>query len=215
MGIVCILGGLLLLTAALCLAFYNIREEAQAVEAASSALQQMEARKESPETTEAVSEEASTSESGSDEGETEIRIPDYLRDPQMAMPEVEIDGQNYIGVVDVPSLGLRLPVISEWTKERLKIAPCRFEGSLYLDDLIVMAHNYKRFFGPLLKINMGDLVYFEDMSGNVFSYEVVEIEVMGRDDVQRMLGGEWDLTLFTCTADRQRRVAIRCQRTTV
>lgn len=28
------------------------------------------------------------------------------------MPEREIDGQSYIGVLDIPALGLSLPIIS-------------------------------------------------------------------------------------------------------
>ena len=41
------------------------------------------------------------------------------------MPTVTIDGYDYIGYVEAPVLGLKLPVMAEWDYDRLKIAPCR------------------------------------------------------------------------------------------
>lgn len=36
------------------------------------------------------------------------------------MPTVEINGQECIGTLEIPSLGLKFPVISEWSDEKLK-----------------------------------------------------------------------------------------------
>ncbi len=51
------------------------------------------------------------------------------------------------------------------------------------------------------------------MDGNVFSYEVALLEILQPTDVDEMEGGDWDLTLFTCTVGGKSRVTARCERT--
>ena len=58
-------------------------------------------------------------------------IPDYVLNPQMPMPEETIDGRSYIGVLEIPSLSLQLPVIGSWSYAELREAPCRYAGSAY------------------------------------------------------------------------------------
>ena len=48
---------------------------------------------------------------------------------------VEIDGNEYVGEISIPAIGIDLPVMSEWSYPRLKIAPCRQFGSSRTDDL--------------------------------------------------------------------------------
>jgi len=74
-------------------------------------------------------------------------IPDYVRFPDIGnCRSPEIDGNNYIGVIDIPCLGLSLPIISDWSYPNLKIAPCRYKGSAYQDNLIIAGHNYQSHF---------------------------------------------------------------------
>ena len=63
----------------------------------------------------------------------------------------------------LPTLGRTLPVLNGWSGELLKIAPCRYLGSAYNDNLIVMAHNYDSHFGRLKKLQIGDPVTFRDV----------------------------------------------------
>lgn len=137
--------------------------------------------------------------------------PPFVQYPEMEMPTKEIDGQTYIGMVEVPSLELSLPVISEWTYPRLKKAPCRYVGSVYSKDMVICGHNYDRHFGRLKDLAVGDEVRFTDMDGNVFFYSVCGTEQLGKYAVEDMLAGEWDLTMFTCTKGGRMRVTVRCK----
>lgn len=129
------------------------------------------------------------------------------------MPSIEIDGQKYIGVISIPAIGIDLPVNGEWSYPALKNSPCRYFGSAYTDDLVLCAHNYNWHFGKLKTLSYGDTVLFTDVSGNVFTYEVSEIEVLRPTSVEEMLDAqEWDLTLFTCTIGGATRVTVRCTR---
>lgn len=179
--------GLLFLIAALLLACYNIWDESRANEVRASVLEQI-----------------------LPELEKEEIISDYKKFPDMAMPETEIDGNRYIGVLNLPSLDLELPVMSEWSYPKLKVAPCRYEGSAYLGNLIIAAHNYDCHFGNLNRMAPGDEVIFTDTDGNRFVYEVSEIEIINSYGVEEMESGEWDLTLFTCTYGGRERVTVRC-----
>lgn len=130
-----------------------------------------------------------------------------------AMTEAEIDGYAYVGYLSVPTLGLELPVMSEWDYTRLKIAPCRYAGSTKTDDLVICAHNYTRHFGSIRNLAVGETVYFTDMDGKVWKYEVTAVDVLAPADVEEMTAGDYDLTLFTCTYGGGSRVTVRCQQT--
>lgn len=126
------------------------------------------------------------------------------------MKETIVDGIGYIGVLEIPKLNLQLPVISTWSTEYGKIAPCRYSGTVYQDDMILCAHNFDSHFGKLEQLNVGDLIEFTDIEGNVFSFLMQEALILEGTDVEEIREGEWDLTLFTCTPGGKMRYSIRC-----
>lgn len=142
----------------------------------------------------------------------EEETPDYFVAPEMEMPKSSVGKYDYIGVLDIPALGMNLPVVGELSYSALKVAPCRYTGSAYQDDLIIAAHNYSGHFGKIKRLQAGDDVFFTDMDGNLFSYQVVSMEVIKDTAVEDMRSGGYDLTLFTCTYSGESRVTIRCER---
>lgn len=141
-----------------------------------------------------------------------VEIPDYILNPKMKMPVETINGIDYIGYIQIPVLGIELPVIAETTDALLKMAPCRYKGTAYLDDLIIGGHNYRQHFASIGKLTPGDTVVFVDMKGNVFCYEVLGQELISANDAPGMVSGEWDLSLFTCNTSRSDRITIRCRK---
>lgn len=137
--------------------------------------------------------------------------PAFLLSPQMDMPVQKIDGRYYIGVLEVPSRKIRLPIMADWNETDLKISPCRYAGSAYTGDLVIAGHNYYRHFSPIKYLAVGTEVRFIDVDGHVFEYEVISSQTIEEEDVAGMLAGSWDLTLFTCTTGGERRIAIRCR----
>ena len=142
-------------------------------------------------------------------------------DPNTPMPVEVIDGYEYIGILEIPSEDLSLPVMNEWDYTRLKISPCRFTGSYYSDDLVICAHNYDKHLGRLLNIDLGVDVYFTNVEGLTIHYIVTNRETVEPTDVERMIENtgnsetsllDWDMTLFTCNLVGQTRCAVRCSR---
>jgi len=124
----------------------------------------------------------------------------------------KIDGFEYIGFVGIPKLGLELPVMADWSEYRLKVAPCRYSGNLYDDDLVIMAHNYKVHFKNLDRLQAGDTVTFTDMDAVTTEYQVAALDMLHETDIEQMTAGEYDLTLFTCSYSGSSRVTVRCDR---
>jgi sortase A len=139
-------------------------------------------------------------------------------EPEETAPEEEeaentiiIDGDVYLGRLDIPSIGLALPVMSEWNYNNLNLAPCRYSGAPADDNFIIAGHNYSSHFGSLRYLFVGDAIYFTDADGNVFTYEVAQIEELGATDIEAMENSGWPLTLFTCTIGGKARLTVRCE----
>ncbi len=147
------------------------------------------------------------------DGDSE-EIPLYKLYPDMEMPAEEINGYRYIGKLEIPSEGLELPVMEEWDYTRLNIAPCRFSGSAYTNDLVIAGHDYYNHFTPIKQLSIASPVIFTDCAGNVFHYKVAWTEVLQPTEVEALQSevenNEWDLTLFTCTFSGSERYTVRC-----
>ena len=76
---------------------------------------------------------------------------------------------------------------------------------------MIAGHNYKAHFSLIKWLEIGDPIQFIDVLGKEYNYEVVEMEIVQPEEVERMITGDWDLTLFTCTTGGQARMAIRCK----
>lgn len=130
---------------------------------------------------------------------------------EIGMNVLEVGGKEYIGLIDISSLNLTLPIQSNWDYTKLKSSPCRYRGSIYDNSMIIMAHNYKRHFGNLYKINPGSEIIFTDVNGLKYSYTVLGSETIDGKNVDEMINNEYDLTLFTCTYGGKSRMTIRCK----
>ena len=113
------------------------------------------------------------------------------------LPEVERDGVSYVGVLELPAIGLTLPVQTRCTDSALGRSPCRLTGSLYDGDLVVVGLDYASHFGLLRDLVPGDEVRFTDVRGDQFDLQVATVDESAE-------GGDCPLTLI-CD-----RVTVRC-----
>lgn len=193
--------GLLLFAAALALSVYNLWDGYRAEQSREKLLEEYRDKNQN------------ISGGGEQAEESDGQIPDYQLNPEMEMPEItleDLDGAACIGVLEIPAIDLKLPVLSEWSYPLLKKAPCRYSGSAYLDNLVIAAHNYRTHFGKLKELETGDEVIFTDAAGNRFEYKVAVVGALTPQSVEDMTSGEWALSLFTCTLDGKNRVTVRC-----
>ena len=198
-GICCIVLGVCCLISSLGLIAYNRWEEEKAQDASKNILQDVQENM--PEITR---EESTSEESKQDESE-EISV-----DIPKEMLAMQVDGYDCIGVLSIPVLELELPVLTDWSYAKLKIAPCHYFGSYYEKDFVIAAHNNQSHFGRLSELQPKDLILFTDISGTVYCYEVVLLETLPANATEEMITSGFDLSLYTCTPGGASRVTVRC-----
>lgn len=129
----------------------------------------------------------------------------------MSEKKIVVEGDDYIGYLSIPSLKIELPVMADWSYEKLKTAPCRQKGSISTKNMVIAAHNYASHFGNIDKLSSGDVVMFTDLNEVTTVYNVVNTEILLPHQVKEMYSDEWDLTLYTCTYSGQERITVRCK----
>lgn len=231
-GTVLIIAGIVLLASAAGLTFYNMYTADAAYKDAVSALDKLVEMMPNNENIIFPNEDATQSEAEKPSDDTpasdgEAQAPDapethepikepeqYVPNVNMEMPTVEIDGFDYLGVIEIPDISLRLPVISKMSHSRLKKAPCRYSGTAYADDFIIGAHCYDRFFARLGDVPIGGQIKFIDVNGNLFVYTVFDKETIPESDAKGLKSGDWELSLFTCPSlvNIHNRIVLRCER---
>ena len=232
-GTVLIIAGILIILSAVCLTGYNLYTADAAYKDASDVLDQLQDLIPDVQTVPSEDKNDGTDTSNMHEGETDSdgvsvedgssdvqikpivpQTPSYVLNPDIEMPVRTLNDQEYIGVLEIPDISLRLPVISKMSYPKLKKAPCRYSGSVYKDNLVIGAHCYEHFFAKLKTLTMGAQVKFIDVDGNLFMYEVIAKETISKKSPYDLKTGDWELTLFTCPilANTDTRIAMRCER---
>lgn len=189
LGVLCVVLGLCCLLSSMGLIIYNRRAEQKAENASKVLLQDMQ--------------EQLTDVSG---GEKE-----QSGELQQEMATAQVDGYDCIGILSIPVLELELPVLTDWSYEKLRITPCHYFGSYYGTDFVIAAHNYQSHFGRLSQLQPKDLILFTDVSGTVHCYEVVLLETLPGHATEEMITSGFDLSLYTCTPGGGSRVTVRCK----
>lgn len=128
----------------------------------------------------------------------------------MEMPVLEIDGEDIVALVEIPALGVKLPVSAHWDKRTADAHPCRFWGTVYDGSLIVGGTDRSGQFDGFDRIDTGCGVTVTDMTGAVFSYAVDWVERSDSADAEVLLGGRGELTLFARNAYSLDYIILRC-----
>ena len=139
------------------------------------------------------------------------RVPGY----EMPVEEAEVAKDvnlKFVGILNIPALGLELPVQSTWSYEKLAYTPCRYAGNVYNDGFVIIAHRFESHFGSISSLPIGTTVNFTDMNGNTFRFRTVSIETLNADQTEELLSDEYAMTLMTCTLSSAQRIVVRCER---
>ena len=145
--------------------------------------------------------------------EQKIEVPDEQK-------LTACDGTIYytIGVINIPSINVNYPILSTYTDELLKIAPCRFHGPNpnEVGNLCIAGHNYKnsKFFSKVPNLQLGDKIEITDLSGRMLTYTVYDKFIVNPDELEctsQLTNGNKEITLITCTNDNKQRHIIKAR----
>ena len=124
-----------------------------------------------------------------------------------APPILGYDGYNIIGVIEIPNINIKYPILSEATKDALKrsIGFAYGVGLNQNGNTLLLGHNYKHgaFFGNLKKLKNGDKIYITDLNRDKIEYIVYNmyITTFGDKDFMLKQPEEKEITLRTCTTN--------------
>ncbi len=128
-----------------------------------------------------------------------------------AMPVLSLDGQDVVGVLEIPVYGVALPVGDQWSTAGITTHPCRFTGSLYDRDLVIGGVDRQGQLACLDVIEDGTAVTVTDMTGAVFSYTVARVERSKSAKAEVLVAEDYDLTLFVRDTYSLEYILVRCE----
>ena len=130
------------------------------------------------------------------------------------------NNQNFfvIGSIEIPSIKINYPILSNTNDELLKISPCRFYGpsTNEIGNLCIAAHNYddNRFFSNLNKLNVGDEIRIYGYSNSLVKYYVYDKYEINKNDTtctSQETNGFREITLITCNNFNGNRLIIKAR----
>ena len=130
--------------------------------------------------------------------------------PSLAMPSLQIDGTDYVALLEIPSMNVSLPVADKWNGKKLFDSPARFCGSAYDSSLVIGGRDQEHQFAFCDKIDNGTVVIITDMTGAQFTYTVKRVDRSDSAKSAWLADGEFDLTLFCRDAYSTKYIAVRC-----
>lgn len=125
------------------------------------------------------------------------------------MPTMSVGGVDYIALVETEKFGVKLPVAANWNKKAASQYPCRFTGSCY-DKTMVIGAGEKQF-EFAAKVDIGDRITVTDMLGYRFNYTIDKIIRVDSADAEKLLSGDYPLTLFAPDSSTKGYIVVRCK----
>ncbi len=135
-------------------------------------------------------------------------IPEERVNP--AMPVLEIDGNNYAGILEIPAYNTFLPIGGQWDRMKILRYPCIYTGSIFEDSLILGGSDTAGQLGFIKKISVGEQIWITDMTGIRICYEVSEIERTTDVSADHLTGKEADLIMFARNTYALDYTVVRC-----
>ena len=135
-------------------------------------------------------------------------VPGLATDSRM--PVLEIDGQDYAALVEIPAFDLALPVADRWDSQKLTAGPVRFHGSAYDGSLVIGGVDREGHFAFCSQIDLGATVTVTDMTGAQFTYTVSRIDRSDTATSDWLISPDHGLTLYCRDATSLQYVAVRC-----
>lgn len=155
------------------------------------------------------------------DAEDEIEHEYIIRDENAEAEEhVASNGETYTtdAVLNIPSLSINYPVLSNTSEELLKVSLNKFWGPNpnEVGNYVIVGHNYrnKKMFGKLSDIQNGDVVELTDNSGKTIKYRVYNKFIVDPDDVactSQRTNGTREVTLITCSSNLKQRLVVKAR----
>lgn len=127
------------------------------------------------------------------------------------------DNISIIGLIEIPSINISYPILSESSEELLKISVCKFSGPLpnRIGNLCIAGHNYKNslMFSKLNNLNINDSIFITDLNNVRLEYSIFEKYIVKENNLNcTNTTDNIELTLITCNNyNNKERIVIKAK----
>ena len=138
----------------------------------------------------------------------EIKIGSSDDRVNMSMPVLEIDGEDFAGIIEIPLYNAELPISADGGSDQ----SYRVVGSLYDGSLVIGGASHAGQFDFMKSITETDEVFITDVMGYRFAFEVSEIIVSDEISPEGLADDTADLVLFAKDAYSSKYTIVKCKR---
>lgn len=131
---------------------------------------------------------------------------------------IKVDGYEVEGIIEIPKIDIKYPIVSTTSDEAMKVAITKFWGTNIHDigNYTMAGHNYKNgtMFGKTKYLEIGDVIKMTDLNLKTLEYEVFKIYTIDPDDVtcvESVDPNTREITLITCTNGHKNRLITKAR----
>lgn len=115
------------------------------------------------------------------------------------MPRLELNGRDYIGLIELPEYGVSLPVAADWDTGLFPFRPACYSGTLYSGTLIIGGSGGEDCFAFISQLDAGECMMFTDARGVRYAFTVSRITHHAALGAAELNDPESSLLLFAKT----------------
>ena len=135
-----------------------------------------------------------------------------------SLPELEFKGYKIEGIIEIPKINIKYPIIDHTNEETMKVSITKFWGpqANEIGNYTVAGHNNKdgTMFGKTKYLQIGDKIKLTNLKNETIEYEVFKIYSIDPDDVscvESVENGTREITLITCTNGHKNRLVTKAR----
>lgn len=135
-----------------------------------------------------------------------------------SLPELEFKGYKIEGIIEIPKINIKYPIIDHTNEETMKVSITKFWGpqANEIENYTVAGHNNKdgTMFGKTKYLQIGDKIKLTNLKNETIEYEIFKIYSIDPDDVscvESVENGTREITLITCTNGHKNRLVTKAR----
>ena len=135
-----------------------------------------------------------------------------------SLPELEFKGYKIEGIIEIPKINIKYPIIDHTNEETMKVSITKFWGpqANEIGNYTVAGHNNKdgTMFGKTKYLQIGDKIKLTNLKNETIEYEIFKIYSIDPDDVscvESVENGTREITLIPCTNGHKNRLVTKAR----
>lgn len=148
----------------------------------------------------------------------EQQLEQKLPESKEEILDVEYKGYKIEGIIEIPKINIKYPIIDHTNEETMKLSITKFWGpqANEIGNYTVAGHNNKdgTMFGETKYLQIGDIIKLTNLKNETVEYTVFKIYSIDPDDVtcvESVEPGTREITLITCTNGHKNRLITKAR----